>query len=152
MIVPHCLLIMLLLFTDVCWCLWALVPGSHRKSVCSRGPATDAGERCMYTFNYTGFCCLSTCTYLLHGLVYCIQQQPHWTTNFINLCWHQFVLALILVDFVKYKVMWILQIVDINRHLIWWICLTVKSMKIGAQRLMMLLQYLSNVWWIMIVH
>lgn len=70
-----------------------------------------------------------------------IEQQLHWTTNFINLCWHRFVLALILVDFVKYKVMWILQIVDINRHLISWICLTVKSMKIGAQRLpvMMLL-------------
>lgn len=36
----------------------------------------------------------------------------------LNNKFHQFVLASILVDFVKYKVMWILQIVDINRHLI----------------------------------
>lgn len=44
------------------------------------------------------------------------EQQISSTTNFINN--HQFVLASILVDFVEYKVMWILQIVDINRHLI----------------------------------
>lgn len=36
----------------------------------------------------------------------------------LNNKFHQFVLASILVDFVKYNVMWILQIVDINRHLI----------------------------------
>lgn len=47
-----------------------------------------------------------------------IEQQISSICVGFNLCCHQFVLALILVDFVKYNVMWILQIVDINRHLI----------------------------------
>ena len=32
---------------DVCGCIWALIPGGHRKSLCSWGTAANAGERCM---------------------------------------------------------------------------------------------------------
>lgn len=129
-----------------------LMPLSTRswkpQKVCMQPRASNWCRREMYVHIWLYRILLSFNLYTLTtwlGLLYT-------TTTTLNNKFHQFVLASILVDFVKYNVMWILQIVDINRHLIWWICLTVKSMKIGAQRLMMLLQYMSNVWWIMIVH